>query len=413
MTGRLAHKIDRIQTLFVALLRLWTIPIVLLLSVASGFTTYYGLSHFITPWIALIITVAIQSIIVIASLELASVRWRANRLRFLSVFITLLIGLAASISFSYFKFYEIAHRQRIQHERLDEVRRRIVTYLSRVEAAGAQLLKSRQARVAEAEAAYRQAYFGIHPVIPPKYRGLVGDGPFSRQFRKVAERERVRLEALRQALERLRQVIARLRTDLDRLGNGRAIERRRYENVLEDVHRVQRGYSAVAAEFGGAAVSEPHLASYVTVTEPLQPSFAMWRGFSPFAFACALMVDLFTVLLSYRLELSSPAPLSEDEKRLALRLLTQFRDYRINRYDELELSIERTPWEEARGYDDAPRLFAVGLLLKRGLLRRVGPRRVEFAPGLYSLIVEELSARLEARAGQGGDSRPERGSKDG
>ncbi len=396
MTGWLAQKIDQTQTLFVSLLRLWTIPIVLLLSLASGFTTFYGMSHFITPWIALIITVAIQSIIVICSLELASVRWQANRVRFLSIVLTLLIGLAASISFSYFKFYEIANQQQIQHARLEGVRQSISAYLARVEAAGAELQKAQQARVEKAEDAFRQAYFGTHPVIPPKFKGMVGDGPFSRQFRKVVEQERDRLEKLRQAQVHLRQAIAKLRIDLNHLGNGRSIEQQAYERVLDAVHQVHLQYSALRSEFDGAAVTEPRLTSYAQVTQKLQPSFAMWRGFSPFAFACALMVDLFTVLLSYRLELSSPAPLSEDEKRLVLKLLTQFRDYRINEHDELELTIDKAPWERARRYQDGPRLFAVGLLLKRGLLRRVNRHQVEFAPGLYSLIAEELGDRMKA-----------------
>ena len=75
----MGYLINSIQTLFVGLLRVWTIPIVLMLSVASGFTTFYGLSHFITSWIALIITIAIQSIIVICSLEIAGMHWQANR----------------------------------------------------------------------------------------------------------------------------------------------------------------------------------------------------------------------------------------------------------------------------------------------------------------------------------------------
>ena len=83
--GGLGSLLNRIQTLFVGILRIWSIPIVLMLSIASGFTTYYGLSHFIVPWIALIITIAIQSIIVICSLEIAGIHWKANRLRYLSV----------------------------------------------------------------------------------------------------------------------------------------------------------------------------------------------------------------------------------------------------------------------------------------------------------------------------------------
>ena len=102
--GGLGSLLNSIQTLFVGMLRIWSIPIVLMLSVASGFTTYYGLSYFIIPWIALIITIAIQSIIVICSLEIAGIHWKANRLRYLSVILSLLVAVTASITFSYFKF---------------------------------------------------------------------------------------------------------------------------------------------------------------------------------------------------------------------------------------------------------------------------------------------------------------------
>ena len=98
------YMINRMQTMFVGMLRIWTIPIVLMLSVASGFTTYYGMSHFIIPWIALVITVAIQSIVVICTLELAGIHWRANRTRYFSVLFSLVIALVASVSFWYFKF---------------------------------------------------------------------------------------------------------------------------------------------------------------------------------------------------------------------------------------------------------------------------------------------------------------------
>src|SRR5664280_224541 len=98
----LGNFLNSIQTLFVGMLRIWSIPIVLMLSVTAGFTTYYGLSHFIIPWIALAITIAIQSVIVICSLEIAGIHWKANRLRYLSVLLSLLVAISASVTFSYF-----------------------------------------------------------------------------------------------------------------------------------------------------------------------------------------------------------------------------------------------------------------------------------------------------------------------
>ena len=126
------YFINSVQTFFVGILKIWTIPIVILLSIASGFTTYYGLSHFIIPWIALIITIAIQSIIVICSLEIAGIHWKANRLRYFSVVLSLLIALMASISFSYFKFYEISQQDTLHIDRLNKIREDIKTYLNQV-----------------------------------------------------------------------------------------------------------------------------------------------------------------------------------------------------------------------------------------------------------------------------------------
>ncbi len=395
MTGWLAHKIDQTQTLFVSLLRIWTIPIVLLLSLASGFTTYYGMSHFITPWIALIITIAIQSIIVICSLELASIRWKANRGRFLSVLLSLMISLAASVSFSYFKFYEVANQDHIYLSRLETVRRNINDYLDRIQEAKTKLLQRQRQTLQAAQKEAQEAYFGTHPVIPPRLRGMVGKGPFWRHYNEIVQQQKARLEELTQSLAELDQKIAQLQTAVNQL-DGVQVERKPYQDMMTVLQQVYRHFNAVSAQFAGKVLPEPEIVTHAQFVQKIHPTFAMWQQFSLFAFLCAAMVDLFTVLLSYRLELSAPAPLSEDEQALALKLLGHFQDYRINENDELELVIEKNELERARRFSDWPRLFAVGLLLKRGLLRKVDRKTVEFSPALYSLVAEQMSERLKA-----------------
>jgi hypothetical protein len=61
----------------------------------------------------------------------------------------------------------------------------------------------------------------------------------------------------------------------------------------------------------------------------------------------------------------------------------------------VEIVIEKTDIERARHYVDWPRMFAVGLLLSRGFLRKVDDRRVEFAPNLYPLIAEKMGDKLQ------------------
>ena len=159
------YLINSIQTLFVGMLRIWTIPIVLMLSAASGFTTYYGLSHFITPWIALIITIAIQSIIVICSLEIAGIHWHANRLRYFSVVCSLLIALTASVSFSYFKFYEISEQSNLHINRLNQIRSTLKPYLNNISIVKSNALNQQHVELEKASVDVSQAYFGTHAQI--------------------------------------------------------------------------------------------------------------------------------------------------------------------------------------------------------------------------------------------------------
>ncbi|MBT5967284.1 MAG: hypothetical protein HOG60_08325, partial [Gammaproteobacteria bacterium] len=101
-----------------------------------------------------------------------------------------------------------------------------------------------------------------------------------------------------------------------------------------------------------------------------------------------------TVLLSYRLELTAPGPLTQDEEELVFECLRQFTQFRINENDELEMNIEKSNIEKARRYSDWSRMFAVGLLLSRGFLRKIDKNTVEFAPNLYPLMAAKMGDRI-------------------
>lgn len=45
-------------------------------------------------------------------------------------------------------------------------------------------------------------------------------------------------------------------------------------------------------------------------------------------------------------------------------------------------------------------MFAVGFLLSRGFLRKIDSKSVEFAPNLYPLIAERMSAQIRALKAQ-------------
>ena len=387
--------INKVQTLFVGVLRIWTIPIVLMLSIASGFTTYYGLSHFIIPWIALVITVAIQSIIVICSLELAGIYWKANRLRYFSVVLSLLVALTASVSFSYFKFYEISQQDTIHINRLNQIRQGIKTYLGEILTIKSNALKLQHANLKQASDEQSQAYFGTHPLASDKYRNQVGKGPFWKHYNEIYLEKKRLVDKLDLDFSALDEKIQLLQSHLSALDVTQDVEKAYYQ-VLTDYSDVQLQVGKVSNVLGLGLPEAPLLMTYKQFIEDVNPSMSMWDGFSAFAFICAAMVDFFTFLLSYRLEFTAPGPLTSEEEELVFDCLRQFTEFKINENDELQMIIEMTEIEKARRYSDWSRIFTVGLLLNRGFLRKIDHRTVEFAPNLYPLIAEKMANKIRS-----------------
>jgi hypothetical protein len=392
-TSGLGSWLNGIQTLFVGMLRIWSIPIVLMLSVASGFTTYYGLSHFIVPWIALIITIAIQSIIVICSLEIAGIHWKANRIRYLTVLISLLIAITASITFSYFKFYEISQSETIHISRINQIRQDVNNYLAVVLATKIQILKQQKDELDKANEDVTQAYFGTHAQIADAQKRVVGQGPFWRHYNQLYQVKKKQFEQVDQDFRQLDDEIRKLQTSLNSL---EVDTENNYRLTLSSMQEVELKFNALAANAGLIAPKSPILMTYAQFIQGITPSFSMWKGFSLFAFSCAAMVDFFTVLLSYRLEFTAPGPLTEQEQELVFECIRQFSEFRINENDELEMVIEKSEIERARRYSDWSRMFAVGFLLSRGFLRKIDERSVEFAPNFYPLIAERMGEQLRA-----------------
>jgi hypothetical protein len=393
--GGIGRLINIIQTLFVSLLRIWTIPIVLLLSVASGFTTYYGMSYFITPWIALVITVAIQSIIVICSFELAGIHLKANRLRYFSVLVSLIIAFTASMAFSYFKFYEISEHDTIRIERINEVGNQVDTYLKQLVSVKSNLLAQQKIELEKLGKEVSQAYFGTHPDIPPQYRDQVGEGPVWKHVNSIYQDKKAQLAQLEEQFKAVDQSIVPLQAGLNKLDSNPLHSEKAYQEVSQGLHKVQLEFNQLTAKYRADLPSAPTLMTYSEFIETVKPSVNNLPKFTLFPLIIAGMVDFFTVLLSYRLEFSAPGPLTEQEEELVFECLKQFNEFRINENDAVEIIIEKTDIERARHYVDWPRMFAVGLLLSRGFLRKVDDRRVEFAPNLYPLIAEKMGDKLQ------------------
>ncbi len=394
---RIGQLLNSVQTSFVGLLQVWTIPLVLLLSLASGYTTYYGLSHFITPWIALIITVAVQSVMVICSLELASVHWRANATRFVTVVATLLIAVFVSVSFSYFKFYELSQQDNILLNRQRELETEINRYLDEVSGQKSAMIVEQQQQVKSAAIEANQAFLGALPNMHQDQRSRVGRGPVWSHYNAQLQNEQSKLKELENQFRvldtQMRETRTALQTFSINLQNAAA-----YDQVVAAVNAVRSEVDRLIAGRGGRSLTGPRIGSFAEFSRGITPSFAMWEDLSLFALACAAMVDFFTLVLSYRLEFTAPGPLTEEERDLAFEGIGEFTEFVINRNDELQFVIEKSELERARRYSDWLRIFVVAFLLNRGFLRKVDERSVEFAPNLYPIISERLRTRREIEA---------------
>ena len=391
---RIGQFLNSVQSTFVGLLRVWSIPIVLLLSIASGYTTYYGMSFFITWWIALIITVAVQSIVVICTLELAGMHWRANAWRFVAISVSLLIALLVSVSFSYFKFYEFSERDNILIDRQKSLEQNINRYLDEIVRMKSKLVAHQRQRLETATREASQAYLGSHPVMQGEHRNKVGKGPFWSHYNELQQREQAQTEKLEREIGELDRGVLNLHTGLEEF-SFHTTEAPAYEKVLLGFQNIQSRADSLAVSHGLSPVKAPTLASFAEFNQGITPTFAMWENISWFALACAAMVDFFTVILSYRLEFTAPGPLTEEEQELAYLGLRQFNEFTINRNDELEFLIEKTELERARRFSDWTRMFAVAFLLNRGYLRKISAKTVEFAPNLYPIVAERLKLKQQ------------------
>ena len=396
-TWQIGRLLNAVQSTFVGLLRVWSVPIVLLLSIASGYTTYYGLSYFITDWIALSITIAVQSIIVICTLELAGMHWRANPLRWLMVVVSLVVALVVSVSFSYFKFYEFSEKDTLLYKKGNVLRADVDRYLEQVVGLKSRIIAAGQRRIEQAAREANHAYLGDHPAMTGEYKNHVGRGPFWSHYKEILDSEKAKLKQVENRFPELDKRVTEVRESLADLAlhlNDAAT----YERMLMAFQRAQSAAETLVSSQGMDVVPAPRLASYPEFARGVTPSFAMWEDVSLFALACAAMVDFFTLILSYRLEFTAPGPLAEEEKEFVFQGLRQFNEFTINQNDELEFVIEKTELERARRYSDWHRMFAVAFLLNRGYLRKMSSKSVEFAPNLYPVIAEQMRIRQQAHS---------------
>jgi hypothetical protein len=402
--SHLLRLFQSVHSLFIGLLSIARIPLVVALSIASGYTTYHGLTLYIHPyWIALVLTCAVQTIIVNGAIDLARIYWSGNRLHFISVFIFLRLAFCVSVFFSYFTFYEIFEATRIKHSRYALLQQTCDRYIRDCQALRAAQISEGRDRVEQAEAKRKEMFFGTSSDLPDTLKGKVGYGRGTKLYDLVlrqAEVDLLRAEQdvrLEEEIRQLRPLLWKASTQGLNVDDFSAIS-----SKLADIGTVT---GIIAVHLGRTAPEPPvfmSLAQYTTVV----PQLGMLWPLSWSSFTLAVMIDIFTLILSYRLETSGFGEMNAHERRLTYLGLQQFSQWSVNKNNQLQCTLTSTERERAAAFNPNLRLFVVAKLLNEGYMRRVDNSTAEFDPRLYEAVTEHLVDEMNStdrKSGQRGN----------
>jgi hypothetical protein len=378
------------QRLLAALMRSRAV-IILGLAAASGWTTWNGLALFMVWPIALILTAAVQTILVIATYQLSAMHVAASPRRYLAVAFGLMAAFSVSVFFSYFTFYAFNEGDRVNQRKFAESRRLIEQYISLVMDARSLFLKQQHAELERRRQAAQDALEGWQG----NRRIDPGPGPIWRSRQQLAESlaAQLRQEVSEHELdEKAKAVLAAFNSMLDRRSLLDAAKHQQLRDRLVDFQTSAAAWLTVHGRDHIAAPPLPAADDFRTI----RPSPADLSQFSLVAFCLAVLVDLFTVLLTWWLESVPFGNLPPHVVPSVLEALLSFNDYELNRGNQLEFSLRRTGEERHEGVKDGWRKLWAGLALNLGLLARVNRERVEFTPRLYHLFALQAGRQREA-----------------
>jgi hypothetical protein len=388
MLDGLNQFVHRLYVTFINLMHVTTIPIVIALSVASGFTTFGGMRLYINEWIALAVTFAVQSILVLAAFELSNTYFRAHRLRFLFLLLSLLIAVSVSINFSYIMFYEKSRGASEKVEKFERMDDDIQAYIAEVKRIKSEAVAEKLARIEELK---RQSQSRLREA-PPR------DAPRSQwyRWRLLYESDNKELVAEK---EELATLVGRFEQDVEpRVSSFLAGTWR--QEIINDA----AGYTRAVTEFDVLTNLIGDGLSRAGRTPVKSPVITPWELFNqlspPYAFLSqlplllAFVIDILIFLFSWRLKSLPFGVMSEEEKELAYYGIKQFTGHRIGRDDRLQFRITKTGDEESEDYDDKLRTNILALLMTKGYAKRVDGQHVELSPRFDDTLAKKLSDEL-------------------
>lgn len=386
MFNNLHNVFHNVQLFFTNFITVLIVPIIIALSIASGYTTFHGMINFITPWIAFPVTFAVQAIIILAAFKLSRSYWKANRTRYLSYIVSLIIGLIISVYFSYFTFYEKSQSKFIKEVKFNALRTTIEDYIQEARKSKVEIILRKERNLELFSAQADSAELGRGSFLPDSLRGRTGRGGFYWSKKREERRQRMNLDVFKQDFEKIEaesdSFLANL--DIDALR-----DRANYRLMLARFSKLSNKIQNMLSNYGYQVINQPELISYERFVE-LIPDFVVLRNISYFSLFLAVIIDVLAFVFSYRLSEMPTRLLSSEERRLAYLGIKEFSRYSINKRDQLELIIEKSSIEKADGYDDSARMFIAALLLNSELSKKVDADKVEFTPTFYPIIAQEF-----------------------
>ena len=371
----------KMESWFLRLLMASRPLLIVTLSFVSGWTTWNGLRLFIQPEFAGVLTVAIQSLIVIATYQLSKIYWRAAPVRYLSVFAGLFSALSVSVFFSYFAFFSRSDGERVALGRLDNVQAQLEAYVGRVFDARQAALLDLGTRRDALRAAANRALVGegrVRPGVGPIY------GELMRQATEVDTELRRATDS--RDLELAARFISRWKGDSTKALS----DPRKYAQMISEFITFKTVADSWLLSNHASVIAAPLVPPFESITT-IRPSMRDLKAFSSLSFAFAFIFDFLTILLTFWLEAIPYGELGHSDSSEAADALLTFREWNINRANHLEFGLARSESEYNQNYNDGRRRFWTAHLLNLGLCRRVDKDHVEFTPRLYPLFSKFLS----------------------
>jgi len=169
-----------------------------------------------------------------------------------------------------------------------------------------------------------------------------------------------------------------------------------YEHLTSHLNDVIRVANALTNKNGQTALVPPTVMPWDEYNRMI-PSIPDLAEISPVAVALAVLMDLFTVFLTFWLEAVPYGRVNPEESDIAVEELMGFMDWRVNHNNAFEFRLGKSEAERSAGVNVGRRLFWAATLLSRGFLRRVDNTTAEFTPRLYRIFSDYFFRRGNER----------------